>query len=33
MAIKVFEVFGWVPSEAAERVLAEDQKKLIERRL
>ena len=32
-AIKVFEVFGWVPNEAAERMLAEDQKKLIERRL
>ena len=32
-AIKVFEVFDWVPSEAAERMLAEDQKKLIERRL
>ena len=32
-AIKVFEVFGWFPSEAAERMLAEDQKKLIERRL
>jgi len=32
-AIKVFEVFGWVPSEAAERMLADDQKKLIERRL
>jgi hypothetical protein len=31
-AIKVFEVFGWVPSEAAERMLAEDQKKLIERK-
>jgi len=32
-AIKVFEVYGWVPSEAAVRMLAEDQKKLIERRL
>jgi hypothetical protein len=32
-AIKVFEVFGWVPSEAGVRMLAEDQKKLIERRL
>jgi len=32
-AIKVFEVFGWVPSEAGERMLTEDQKKLIERRL
>ena len=32
-AIKVFEVFGWVPTEAGERMLAEDQKKLIERRL
>jgi len=32
-AVKVFEVFGWVPSEAAVRMLAEDQKKLIERRL
>jgi len=33
MAIKVFSVFGWVPSEAGIRMLAEDQKKLIERRL
>jgi len=33
MAIEVFSVFGWVPSEASERMLAEDQKKLIERRL
>lgn len=33
MAIKVFSVFGWVPGEAAVRMLAEDQKKLIERRL
>jgi len=32
-AIKVFSVFGWVPSDAAIRTLAEDQKKLIERRL
>ncbi|MBE9482222.1 MAG: hypothetical protein IMY88_00925 [Chloroflexi bacterium] len=32
-AIKVFEVFGWVPSEEAIRWLAEEQKKLIERRL
>jgi hypothetical protein len=32
-AIKVFEVFGWVPGEAAERMLVEDQRKLIERRL
>ncbi len=32
-AIKVFEVFGWVPNEAAVRMLAEDQKKLVERRL
>jgi len=32
-AIKVFEVFGWIPNEAAERMLAEEQKKLIERRL
>lgn len=31
--IKVFEVFGWIPGEAAERMLAEEQKKLIERRL
>jgi hypothetical protein len=33
MAIKVFEVFGWIPSEAVKRMLVEDQKKLIERRL
>ena len=33
MAIKIFSVFDWVPSEAAVRTLAEDQKKLIERRL
>lgn len=33
MAIKVFSVFGWVPGEAAVRTLAEDQKKLVERRL
>ena len=33
MAIKVFEVFGWVPSEAAVRMFTEDQKKLVERRL
>lgn len=33
MAIKVFLVFGWVPGEAAVRTLAEDQKKLVERRL
>jgi len=32
-AIKVFEVFGWVPSEDGIRWLAEEQKKLIERRL
>ncbi len=32
-AIKVFEVFGWVPGEAAVRMLTEDQKKLVERRL
>ncbi|MFO7996188.1 MAG: hypothetical protein R6U93_03440 [Dehalococcoidia bacterium] len=32
-AIKVLEVFGWVPSEEAIRWLAEEQKKLIERRL
>ena len=32
-AIKMFEVSGWVPREAAVRMLAEDQKKLIERRL
>lgn len=32
-AIKVFEVFGWVPSENAIRWLAEEQKKLVERRL
>lgn len=31
-AIKVFEVFGWVPSEAGVRMLAEDQKKFVERR-
>jgi hypothetical protein len=33
MAIKVFSVFNWIPAEAAVRTLAEDQKKLIERRL
>jgi len=33
MAVKVFSVFGWIPSDAAVRTLAEDQKKLIERRL
>lgn len=33
MAIKIFEVFGWIPSEAVVRTLAEDQRKLIERRL
>ena len=33
MAIKVFEVFGWVPSGEGIRWLAEEQKKLIERRL
>ncbi len=33
MAIKVFSVFGWIPAEAANRNLVEDQKKLIERRL
>jgi len=33
MAIEVFSVFDWVPNEAAVRMLAEDQKKLIERRL
>lgn len=33
LAIKVFSVFGWVPQDAAIRTLAEDQKKLIERRL
>jgi len=33
MSIRVFEVFGWIPSEAAIRTLTEDQKKLIERRL
>lgn len=33
MAKKVFLVFGWVPAEGAVRTLAEDQKKLIERRL
>jgi len=33
MAIEVFSVFDWVPSVAAVRMLAEDQKKLIERRL
>jgi len=32
-AIKVFEVFDWISSEAGERMLAEEQKKLIERRL
>lgn len=32
-SIKVFEVFGWIPGEAAERMLVEDQRKLIERRL
>ncbi len=32
-AIRVFEVFGWVPSEDGIRWLAEEQKKLIERRL
>jgi len=32
-AIKVFEVFNWVPSEDGIRWLAEEQKKLIERRL
>jgi len=32
-AIKVFEVFGWIPSEDGVRWLAEEQKKLIERRL
>lgn len=33
LAIKVFSVFGWMPVDAAIRTLAEDQKKLIERRL
>lgn len=33
MAIKIYSVFGWIPAEAAVRTLAEDQKKLIERRL
>ena len=33
MAIKVFSVFNWIPAEVAVRTLAEDQKKLIERRL
>jgi hypothetical protein len=33
MAIKVFEVFNWIPTEAGIRMLTEDQKKLIERRL
>jgi hypothetical protein len=33
MAIEVFSVFNWVPSEAAVRMLAEDQKKLVERKL
>ncbi len=33
LAIKVFSVFGWVPQDAAIRTLAEDQKKIIERRL
>jgi hypothetical protein len=32
-AIKIFAVFGWFPAEPALRNLAEDQKKLIERRL
>ncbi|MFC1970700.1 hypothetical protein ACFLV0_02015 [Chloroflexota bacterium] len=32
-AIKVFEVFGWSPSEDGLRWLAEEQKKLVERRL
>jgi hypothetical protein len=32
-AIKVFEVFGWVPRQEAIRWLTEEQKKLIERRL
>jgi hypothetical protein len=33
MSVRVFEVFGWIPSEAAVRTLEEDQKKLVERRL
>ncbi len=33
LAIKVFSVFDWMPVDAAIRTLAEDQKKLIERRL
>lgn len=32
-AIRVFSVFGWNPTEAAIRNLAEDQKKLTERRV
>jgi hypothetical protein len=33
MAVKVVEVFDWVPGEDGVRMLAEDQKKLVERRL
>jgi hypothetical protein len=33
MSLRIFEVFGWIPSDAAVRNLAEDQKKLLERRL
>jgi len=33
MAIKVYSVFNWIPTEPAIRNLGEDQKKLIERRL
>jgi len=33
MTVKVLSAFDWVPGEAAIRTLAEDQKKLVERRL
>ena len=33
LAVRIFSVFGWDPSEAQIRGLAEDQSKLIERRL
>jgi hypothetical protein len=33
MAVKVYSVFDWIPADAALRTLAEDQKKLLERRL
>jgi hypothetical protein len=33
IAIEIYSVFGWIPTDAAIRMLAEDQKELIERKL